>query len=95
MCDIATKPIAIVRALALVMFPAAVHSRYGGGAFEQQWRIATWGTLLIALTGSVLAVLLRDQLIALVLGARYVASADVFGVIVGDRKSTRLNSSHG
>ena len=83
MYDIATKPIALVRALASVIYPAAVHSRFGGGEFERQWRVVTIAIMVLSTVAAVIAVLLREWLVGLVLGARYAAGADVFGVVVG------------
>ena len=81
MYDVATKPIALLRSLAHVLYPAAVQSKFGGGDFERQWRFATLGILLLAAIASVVAVLLREQLVGWVLGQRYVADADVFGIV--------------
>ena len=80
--EFATKPAALVRGLAQVLYPGAVRLSKEGGSIDAYWVRVSAPLVLLAITGCAIVICLRDPLIALLLGPSYARSADVFGILV-------------
>lgn len=79
--EFATKPIAFVRALAQVLSPAAARAATQPGGLEADWLRTTLFAGGVALSGCAAVVLFRAELVTFLLGPKYAAVADVFGVL--------------
>jgi O-antigen/teichoic acid export membrane protein len=79
--EFATKPAALVRGLAQVLYPGAVRLSKEGGSIDAYWVRVSAPIVLLAISGCAIVVCLRDPLIALLLGPNFAGSADVFGIL--------------
>jgi O-antigen/teichoic acid export membrane protein len=79
--EFATKPIAFIRGVAQVLYPSAVRLSKESGSIDAQWLRLTIPIVLLAASGCGLVVCVREELVVLLLGSKYIDSADVFGLL--------------
>jgi O-antigen/teichoic acid export membrane protein len=79
--EFATKPVALVRSLAQVLYPGAVRLSKQIDSIDRHWVHITAPIVLLSITGCALVVCFRHGVVSLLLGQKYVDSADVFGIL--------------
>jgi O-antigen/teichoic acid export membrane protein len=80
--ELATKPIAFVRAIAQVLGPVAARRVAATGAVGPEWAIALVTSTATAVTGCAGVIAWREAVVLLILGRRYLTASDVFGLLV-------------
>ncbi|HEX7115969.1 MAG TPA: oligosaccharide flippase family protein [Steroidobacter sp.] len=79
--EFATKPVALVRAIAQVLYPRAVTLSDSQVALSKEWLRLSAPIVALAITSSVIVIYFRTPLVLALLGPKYLVSADIFGVI--------------
>jgi O-antigen/teichoic acid export membrane protein len=78
--EFATKPIALVRSLAQVLYPGAVRLKQVD-SIDKDWFRITAPIVLLSIVGCTVDICFRHSLVTLMLGQKYLDSADVFGIL--------------
>jgi O-antigen/teichoic acid export membrane protein len=79
--EFATKPVALVRSLAHVLYPGAVRLSKQIESIDGHWLRISAPIVLLSIAGCALVICFRDGFVTLLLGPKYVESADVFGIL--------------
>jgi PST family polysaccharide transporter len=79
--EFATKPTALLRAVAQVLYPRAALLATQPPMLDRAWRLLTTFAVLLAFSGTTVVILLREALVTILLGDRYAPAAGVFAIL--------------